>query len=120
MKIATQDERMIFEAQNLYRTQPRLIQRELEAAAKDYQWVTGGDWIKEQNTADSDGTKLGRDAIETAISYIKEQSSVQALDWSDGLALTAKKLCLTLSNLPEVHDEQKNSFSQDFGKGSGA
>ena len=79
MRIATSDERLIFQAQNLYRTQPELITKELEAAAKDYQWVTGGEWIKQTNTKDSEGPKLGRDAIETAIAYTKEQSSLKAL-----------------------------------------
>jgi hypothetical protein len=81
MRIATQDERMIFEAQNLYRTQPRLVERELTAAAKDYKWQTGGSWVKKNNTADAAGDKLGRDAVETAIAYIKEKNSMPALDW---------------------------------------
>lgn len=38
--------------------------------------MTGGEWIKE---ADSDGEKMGRDAIETAISFIKGQDSMKAL-----------------------------------------
>lgn len=81
--------------------------------------MTGGEWIKANNVADSYGEKLGRDAIETAISFIKGQDSMKALEWSEGLALVAKKQCIKLSGISRVHDEIENSFMQDFGESEG-
>lgn len=44
---------------------------ELTLAAKDYKWVTGGDWLKTKGkVVTTAGSKMGRDAIDAAISFI--------------------------------------------------
>lgn len=51
--------------------------------------------MKDTYTSQAIGPKLGRDAIETAIAYVKAQRAIgmSALTWSEGLSLNAKVLC---------------------------
>jgi hypothetical protein len=79
--------------------------------------------MKNTYTSVSAGTKLGRDAIETAIAYVKEQKALgmSALTWSDGLALNAKILCEDISKMSsdELEDGHAHVNWRKYGIATG-
>jgi hypothetical protein len=73
--------------------------------------------MKDTYTSQAMGPKLGRDAIETAIAYVKAQKAMgmSALTWSDGLALNAKVLCEDIISKMSA-DELEQSNNVDWRK----